>query len=201
MFNINWFTFVRFLLPIHKRKLIRIVWLDVMVSQVKRLWQTFSITINSHIYYLQFTGQIKWLEHVLNDRFDNIARGIYIDNIIDNRVVFFVFNKIEAQPKQYVYNKWNSMVPYNTGEYAAWDTRVWKYIGATPAANRRPDIFPSLWNDEGPRRYLYNKTEYYGGGDSFIVFVPAGVIFDTSEMKALINRYKLAGKTYSIQTY
>jgi len=60
--------------------------------------------------------------------------------------------------------------------------------------------------------YLFRKSEgaplYYGIRKSeygflvdFIVYVPVAVVFDSNQMKALINKYKLAGKRYKIETY
>lgn len=48
--------------------------------------------------------------------------------------------------------------------------------------------------------YLYNNAEYSGYAD-FVVMVPSGLVYNRSEMIALINRYKLAGKIYTINTY
>jgi hypothetical protein len=39
------------------------------------------------------------------------------------------------------------------------------------------------------------------GGIDFIVCVPDAVAFDMEEMKALVNAYKLASKTFSIIKY
>lgn len=54
--------------------------------------------------------------------------------------------------------------------------------------------------DENQPVWLYNQTEFETNYD-FIVFVPLGLQFNENQMKALINRYKLAGKRYTIQTY
>jgi hypothetical protein len=56
--------------------------------------------------------------------------------------------------------------------------------------------------DEGfpPLIYLYGEEEYEVEND-FTVKVPASLDFDTDEMKAFINKYKLADKRYKIETY
>lgn len=41
----------------------------------------------------------------------------------------------------------------------------------------------------------------YGTQIDFIVNVPAALVFDSNEMTALINRYRLASKRFIIQTY
>lgn len=49
---------------------------------------------------------------------------------------------------------------------------------------------------------LYTATETSVLGNAFIVKVPAAVVFDTDRMRALINRYRIAGKNiYGIEIY
>lgn len=53
---------------------------------------------------------------------------------------------------------------------------------------------------EAMPKYIRRSTELSKGG-SFIVKVPVSLVFDLSMMKALIDKYKLAGKTYKIITF
>lgn len=48
--------------------------------------------------------------------------------------------------------------------------------------------------------YIYNVSDYVGGVD-FIVYVPSAVVFEEIKMRLQIDRYRLAGKIYTIQTY
>lgn len=48
--------------------------------------------------------------------------------------------------------------------------------------------------------YLYDDSDYEDTGVDFIVVVPAGLIYNTYEMKALIDFYRLASKRYKIAT-
>lgn len=48
--------------------------------------------------------------------------------------------------------------------------------------------------------YMYD-VEDNNGGDDFIVWVPVAVVYAEAEMRKRIDRYKIPGKTYSIQTY
>lgn len=52
-----------------------------------------------------------------------------------------------------------------------------------------------------PKNYLYVKGEVGQGTFDFVVFVPNDVAFDPNEIASLINTYKLASKTYNIQTF
>jgi hypothetical protein len=45
---------------------------------------------------------------------------------------------------------------------------------------------------------IYDEDEIIPIGVSFIVWVPADLIFVEAEMKAVVNRFKLVGTTYSI---
>lgn len=46
--------------------------------------------------------------------------------------------------------------------------------------------------------YLYDDSDYEDTGVDFIVVVPAGLIYNNYEMKALIDFYRLASKRYKI---
>lgn len=48
--------------------------------------------------------------------------------------------------------------------------------------------------------YLYNQEEI-DNSPSFIVWVPSTIIFNESQMKALVNKYKISGKNYVILNY
>jgi hypothetical protein len=41
---------------------------------------------------------------------------------------------------------------------------------------------------------LYTSGETTLLGDSFIIRVPASVVFDEAHMRALVNKYRIAGK-------
>lgn len=48
--------------------------------------------------------------------------------------------------------------------------------------------------------YLFTEEEVGMRTADFYVIVPTSIIFDENEMRALLDMYKLAGKTYKIQT-
>jgi len=53
-----------------------------------------------------------------------------------------------------------------------------------------------------PKTFLYTEGETNGSGSyDFIVFYPAGLSFEMSEMVSLISQYKLASKIFSIQPF
>lgn len=48
--------------------------------------------------------------------------------------------------------------------------------------------------------YAYNLNEFLGQ-DVFVVKVPAWFTYDETEMRAFIDRFRMAGRNYSIETY
>lgn len=50
-----------------------------------------------------------------------------------------------------------------------------------------------------PKR-IYTGGESGSLTDDFIVFTPAGLVFETPEMTSLVKAYKLAGTKFKIQT-
>lgn len=68
--------------------------------------------------------------------------------------------------------------------------------------HRRAEAKPAYLRrrSEGIPKYVRRSTELTKGG-SFIVKVPVALTFDLNMMKALIDKYKLAGKAYKIQTF
>ena len=51
-------------------------------------------------------------------------------------------------------------------------------------------------------QWLYTNTEAASSVNSFVIRVPVSITFDTYRMKALIDKYRLAGKNiYAIETF
>lgn len=48
--------------------------------------------------------------------------------------------------------------------------------------------------------YIYIESEFVGNSD-FIIFVPVAWAYDAAYFRAIVARYKEAGKRYTIQTY
>lgn len=135
-------------------------WLYSLIQPIIELYAIFSSYRIQALYTLSFTGQVIYLEKLLNDTFNNGGTEILIaDGIL--KIAPFLFNTAEDADPFYV---------FNTAET----------------------------NEEN--LYLYNTAEYTGNLD-FIVKVPTALVFDENQMKSLINKYKLAGKNYTIQTY
>jgi len=63
----------------------------------------------------------------------------------------------------------------------------------------QPKIFLFNKSELEPPIFLKNRAERLEF--NFIVFVPVAIVFDEDELKAKINFYRLAGKTFKIETY
>jgi hypothetical protein len=141
--------------------------IDEFINWVNRLCDTmvfiYNLVIayrNTTLYNLSITSQVFSLEKMLNDRYDNALRRIYID---DGILVSRSFEYLEAEGRTFfVY---------------------------TEAENHLP------------HEYDYLEGELFGLHFNFIVHVPGAITFNIDEMKGLLDTNKLAGKTYSIQTF
>lgn len=195
--QVNWVKLVQLQVPLWMRRKRVVVFLLVCISGVRSLYATFLAYRKAALYNLRITGQTIYLEKALNDRFDFVDRLIYIETLEDASQ-FYLYNKVEAAAPVYFYNRHNPAHSYLVGEYAVAAGRIWKALVASPSDV--PSSSSAEWSDEGERLYLLNKAEGQNSFD-FIVWVPAGLVFDQNEMEALIDLYKLAGKTYVILTY
>ncbi|MCZ2393426.1 MAG: hypothetical protein LC105_06200 [Chitinophagales bacterium] len=53
--------------------------------------------------------------------------------------------------------------------------------------------------DENQPVILYKETETYINSADFIIEIPSGVSYNEKELEELVNRYKLANKTFDIK--
>lgn len=195
--TLDWEKLVQLQVPLHLRRKRMVVWLLVLISGVRELYAAFLGYRKASLYSLRITGQTVYLEKALNDRFDFINRGIYIETASPG-VAFYLHNKIESAPKIYLYNHYEASHSYLVGEFAIHAGRRWKAIVANPIL--APGMDPSEWIDMGPRLFLRNKAEGLVVQD-FIIWVPATLVYNEAELRALVAIYKLAGKRYVIMTY
>ena len=70
------------------------------------------------------------------------------------------------------------------------DKPVWLRLVSEAGATPYPDPEP-----------LFLDSETYAEGIGFIVNVPVAVVFDMARLKALVDFYRLPGKTYSVITF
>ena len=157
-------------------------WLMALIYPIKQLNEAFVAYTEDVYYRLSITGQIIYLEKLLNDKFNNglparaasatvglydgAFTGIYISEPAGLILPKYVWNKIEQRPSVVLYN----------------------------AAENMPPL------------YLNNNAEIDGEFD-FIVNVPYSVgDVSTDEVlmssiKAWVLEYKIAGKRFNVVNY
>jgi hypothetical protein len=145
------------LLPVRLRNAKMKAWLRCLIAPIKWLHLQFLRHRKGDVYTLAHTGQVGFLEAVLNDTFDPVARGIMI---VDGSYEDPVFTYTIPEASQ----RWLGLV---------------SEMGATGFT------MPLS---------LYTSGETTLLGDSFIIRVPASVVFDEAHMRALVNKYRIAGK-------
>jgi hypothetical protein len=97
VFNIDFNTLVRWLVPVPLRRAAMLAWLQALVWPVVQLYQAFRKNRTANLYRLSITPQVCYLEKMLNDRFDPQDRRIYIDDAID-RPPIPLFLDVEEKP-------------------------------------------------------------------------------------------------------
>ena len=119
MFNIDLNYLREALIPIKLRKQNFLYLLRVLYKSLFTVQNTFNQFFNTIKYDLDFNGQVIYLEHLLNDKFDSTERRIYITDA-DNLPLPYLFNKIEENEPIYIFNKSELETPlylYNNQEY------------------------------------------------------------------------------------
>jgi len=139
----------------HLRKIKHVLWLQGLISPVNVLYQQFRKNRDANLYRLKITGQVCYLQRLLNDRYDISDRRISIDDGQTFDPVY-IFLELESKP-----------------------------VHLFTAAENQPV-------------YIYTQPETAIDPADFVVKVPAGLVYNETEMRGLIDAYKLAGKIYTI---
>lgn len=98
MFNLDINKLILWILPAFKRKPVMYAWIQALCFPLIQVYNQFTINRVSNLYKLSHNGQVFSLENVLNDRFDNVLRRIYItDGFTKDRI--YIFTPNELKPK------------------------------------------------------------------------------------------------------
>lgn len=159
VYDIVWSKMVEILLPLSLRTAKQKSWLVALLTPVSTLHATFKSWSTEQRYFLQHTGQVIYLEKVLNDKFGS--------------------------------EDYDSTDHENTKEiYITDGTRpTRKYI------YKRSEDNPVFLN---PTVFIDSRATFEAIYFDFLVNVPDTITYDTNEMIALVNRYRLAGKYFKI---
>ncbi len=102
--SINWQLFIRYLTPRLLAKPLRLAWLYLIITPVRKLYNQFKDVEEIAIYSARHSCLKMYLEKALNDAFDPLGRGIYIDNV-GNHSRLYLYRKGEPRPIKYIYKK------------------------------------------------------------------------------------------------
>lgn len=158
MYNVDYEILVKILLPWLVRKPRFVALLSVLFSPFSGMWLQFIQFKDFVQLQLNCTGQVIYLERLLNLMFNNGEAGIEIRDG-EHTDKLYLSNKNEGYEAVYLHNKAESY-----------------------------DAF-----------YLQNSNEFTSDCD-FYVCVP-GSIYDTiniERLRAVVNKYKIADKTFNI---
>ena len=95
------------LLPHFLRETKNLDWLNSLINPVETINGLFNSARNLILYRLQFTGQVNYLERVLNERFDPLFGILISDSIQPDR--HYIFNTAELREDTFLFN--TSTVP------------------------------------------------------------------------------------------
>jgi hypothetical protein len=114
LYGINIAQLALKLVPVKIRKDRMAEWISALLQPIQSLNVRFVQLVVDVRYRMNFNGQVIYLEHILNDVFDSVSRGIYIDDdgttAVENYVynvpepTVFLRNKAETQPTIILFN-------------------------------------------------------------------------------------------------
>lgn len=119
-YDFNWLLFLNDMLPIIRRKVRIFSYLAVPFKEMQNLYTGFLSTRCSTLFQTAFNGQSIVLERYLNMLFDNIDRGIVIENVISNFQTMYVYKSGETPPvgdESYIYKEDEVIPPSGDQEY------------------------------------------------------------------------------------
>lgn len=103
--GINFKENLKYLVPLNVRGARFVAWLGSLLAALQSLNAAFKSWGDGLRYDLRFTGQVVYLEHVLNDQYDSALRRIYIaDPAGSYSITTTLWNFIEAQTRTFFYN-------------------------------------------------------------------------------------------------
>lgn len=120
MFNINHLKFLLQVIPRAWKRSVFVAFFEVLQGQIRVVYDSFKIFRAATIYELNHNGRVFSLENVLNDRFDNINRTIYItDGFTKDRI--YIYTRAEDKPKYLPVYVWNRVDYADTGtDFIIW---------------------------------------------------------------------------------
>jgi hypothetical protein len=116
IYKINFFTLAAWLIPKPDRTEVFIILVKAALYPLIFVYNSFLKYRKAKIYQLTITGQVCYLERLLNDRYDSSLRRIRIDDAIWH-LPWFLFQEAENKPEYFFREGENNPVwLYTEGE-------------------------------------------------------------------------------------
>lgn len=204
MWQVDFKKIFREVLPPFKRGNTWLDYLYAIANVIAQIHAFFVARVNRILGLILFNGQVIYLEHVLNDRFDSVARSIYIENIAGEGASFSYSATETPTRRYYSWGMYDAARTYAAGdEVLAIDGTVMAVYSSLVGSNTGNDPIssPASWSLSIAEPSVSFGALEYAIGDSFIVHIPAAIAGKVVEIAALVDRYKIAGKQYRIETF
>lgn len=193
---VNWSRVIQAQLPQWMRRPKHISWLMALIAPVRALSGEFFQYRTRTLYDLSITPQTIYLERMLNDKYDNTERRIWIETIDDNTQLY-LYNREELRPPMYIYNRWVATQVYGLDDRVSWNGTIWKCVDSFPTD--APSEASSQWEALHPHTPYFRNRSDGAVKYNFIIHLPIGLMVNEAQLRALINDNHLAGKRYIIQ--
>lgn len=98
MFSLDYNKLILWVVPAFNRKPVLYAWVQSLCYPIVQLYDLFIIKRSENLYKIDHNGQVYSLQNVLNDRFDNAERRIYIgDGLTKDRT--YLYTRLEDKPE------------------------------------------------------------------------------------------------------
>lgn len=170
-FNYNPYSLAKRLTAMLLRGAFLTAFIELVVSPIVLVKVAFDSFRANNVYLLTHNSQVCYLEAALNGLFDNVDRRIYINDPYRDLIVWLGSE-----------GEVGTSVPFDVPTWTASEGEV----GAT--------LYPSpIW--------LYTESETLFSDYDFYIWIPSTVTYNINQLTALVNTYKLPGRTWAIQTF
>ncbi len=161
--------------------------------------------------FVIFDARTLYLQKYLNDIYDPVLKRIVIVNDNTSHVIY-IFNLAETTDSTifYLYNSWDATVAYKQGSAPPaetdadfvlndFDNHIYHAILTAGNTNKRPDLNPLHWVDDGLITFLFNNEDSFPV--DYRIDIPLSVTlqpdYSNARIQSQINLLNLAGRTYN----
>ena len=181
----------------------------VIVEAIGQKDVTFSQLVRYLRNLINFDARTLYLQKYLNDIYDPTQQRIVIVNDNSSHVLY-LFNAVEQSDPVFFYNTWDSTVAYIEGGtppgeagadfvFNPTDNHIYHAILTAGNTNKRPDLNPLLWEDDGLITYMFNFEDQFPV--DYRIDIPLSVTlqpdYSSERIRSQIDLLNAAGRTYN----